>query len=405
MKISIFLKLFSGVALAQIIVFICTPFLANSYGAEAFGEFGFFFTIASVLAIIYVGRLDLAISKARTIVDCKIIITGIVLLSFCSVFLTFLICQLLLKDIINIEFWKLVCGGIGFGLFLISNSILIFNEDYLNLAKQKVTRALLTVSFQFILLFILPNEGLIIGCTVSYILASLIYLTRQFKPCYKRFWLAVSIALVKHKGILKYNLSNDLISAFSQNMPVFLAATVSLNVAGVYFLAERLIRTPIYLIASTIRPVIIRSFVSLDYNDKVSRYKLYIIQLFVFSIALFLVYIIISSILFDYYNFDEWLDLEFYMTSIILWTLASLINTPTNAFLTQTGRSKLLFYFEIVILFVRLVPAYLLFLDLIGFKIFVLCFVTLSVIGYLFIIVFVLMSSKIACETPNGFEN
>jgi len=386
----ILLKLFSGVALAQGIVFAFTPILASYYGVEVFGEFGFFYTVASILSIVYIGRLDLAISKAKSFFECRIALSGIMFFFIISSFISYFLYQVsfTLFDFDQIGFFELFMGGVAIGVFLVSNSLMVYHEDYSGLAKQKVVRAFLTVSLQFGLFFLMPNEGMIYGCIVSYIIVSIMFSFKDFKPVLKRNMKAVFVAMERHKNIIKYNLTNDLICAFSANLPVLLAMTVSAKVAGVYFLAERLVRTPIYLIGTTIRPIIIRSFIGLDRHEKIKKYKSYIKKLMYLSFFILTLYFSMAWVAFDYVDLYKWVDLWLYARAIVCWALASLVNTPTSAFLTQTDKSNVLFYAECITLIVRLVPGALLMLGMIKFAEFILAFSALSIVGYLVLVVF-----------------
>lgn len=389
MKKTLF-KLFSSVAIAQGLVFLATPFLANLYGPAQFGEFGVFFTVSSICGVIFIGRLDVAINKSKSPSEVKSIlglsvVFGLAVLTLLVV--TYLTASLFFKFPFNLA--ELIFGSIAYGAFLQSNALLIFKNNFNALAHQKIVRSLMTLTFQFSLVVASWFNGLIMGTVLSYLILAAVYSYEHFKISLNDVTRGAKIALKRHKNILRFNLSNELVSMVSHSLPLLLIMTFNIEIAGVYFLAERLIRTPLYLVSSTIRPIIIRKLVYFDSLDKKVLYRKYLSKLFLLSICIALIYKVTALYIFKYFTFVEWPNLSFYLDIVMIIGLCNLINTPTNAYLTQINQSHYLLVYEFIFFILKLIPSSLYFLGNIEFEQFIVYFSGISVIGYLSLIAFV----------------
>src|ERR1044072_1064252 len=56
-----FLALASGTTISQVIGLLCMPILTRLYGPDAFGRFGIYYAIISILGSLSTGRLELGI--------------------------------------------------------------------------------------------------------------------------------------------------------------------------------------------------------------------------------------------------------------------------------------------------------------------------------------------------------
>lgn len=386
-------KLFGGVASAQAIVFAATPFLAKLYGPENFGIFGTFFTIASLLAIVFSLRLDLVISKAQNPSEVEQALTlftsGLVFFIPFSFFCAFLYSVTVLAIPFQMIIFS-VMGGVILAFFNLSYAFLVYQEQYSKIAKQKIYRALITVLLQFILVLFL-DEGMLIGTLVSYLLTGLIFwnIRPYFQP--KQF---LKINLLSnyntHKEIMKFNTLSDVINFISQQLPMLIAIGLGSGIVAPYFLAERLVRTPVYLLAQTARPLIIRKLVSAK-SDIVEVYFKIVIKLVCLSCGLSLVAYGAIFIFFKNFDISGWQSLDFYLYLISVWAISSLVNTATTPFLTIINRSSVLFKLESVGLALKLISVGLYFLFAFTFKDFLVYFSIFSVFWY-FVIFLVCLS-------------
>ncbi|NOH24990.1 hypothetical protein [Vibrio europaeus] len=386
-------KLFGGVAIAQAIVFLATPILAKLYGPESFGLFGTFFTISSLLAIIFSLRVDLVISKSQDSCDVEqalsIFLLGLVFfLPACllvSLFYSYFISPISLSLVLYC-----VVGGIVFAFFNLSYAFLVYQECYTAIAKQKVMRALITVAIQFTLVAYL-QEGLIVGTLVSYLVTSLIFW--NVKPYLRKLEFTVqqiSSAYKNHKEIIKFNTLSDVANFVSQQLPMFIAMTLGSSVVAPYFLAERLVRTPIYLIAQSVRPMIMRQLVAAS-NISQSYFRI-VAKLVVLAISLTVIAYVAIYLLFKYFNFPGWQNLDLYLYLITAWAMASLVNTATTPFLTIIKKSSVLFKLEVSALTIKAGGVFLFYLYDFTFVQFIFLFSGFSVFWYC--VIFVVCFSK-----------
>lgn len=386
-------KLFGGVASAQAIVFAATPFLAKLYGPENFGIFGTFFTIASLLAIVFSLRLDLVISKAQNPSEVEQALTlftsGLVFFIPFSLFCAFLYSATVLTLPFQMIIFS-VMGGVILAFFNLSYAFLVYQEQYSKIAKQKIYRALITVLLQFIFVLFL-DEGMLIGTLVSYLLTGLIFwnIRPYFQP--KQF---LKINLLSnyntHKEIMKFNTLSDVINFISQQLPMLIAIGLGSGIVAPYFLAERLVRTPVYLLAQTARPLIIRKLVAAK-SDIVEVYFKIVIKLVCLSCGLSLVAYGAIFTFFKNFDISGWQSLDFYLYLISVWAISSLVNTATTPFLTIINRSSVLFKLESVGLALKLISVGLYFLFAFTFKDFLVYFSIFSVFWY-FVIFLVCLS-------------
>ena len=273
------LKLFSSISIAQVIPFIITPILMQFFSAETFGVYGLYITICSILGTIANGKYDTAIMLPKKETDS----INILAINFLIAFLFSTLCFSALNICHEFLFHKTGYQLLNHYYFIIPITVFLISINqsmiiWLNRKKEYnkiATRNILKSSTNSISSLILGiksvNFGLIIGNLISLIIIT----------CTNIFYLSknVKLSLINTKSIIsnfnKYidflkfsTLSNLFNSLSSLGMTTIVIIFFGPKIAGLYFLAEKLIAIPISLITSSISQVYFEKASKLFHSNK-----------------------------------------------------------------------------------------------------------------------------------------
>ena len=279
------IKLFTSISIAQIIPIVILPILTQYFSPEQFGVYGLYVSVCSILGVVASGKYDVAIMLPKKKID-AINVLG---LSFLITFLFSIFCFSIL-NIFNDQFFQLTQSEmlkkyyiiIPISIFLISinQSILVwFNrmKYYNTIAKQNILKS--STNSISALIFGVKDiaSGLILGHIISLIAVSfwnIFKLMKEFpiklidqKIMRKNF--------KKYIDFLKFSTISNLFNSFSNiGMTTVIIIFFGPKIAGLYFLAEKLIAIPISFITSSISQVYFEKASKLFHVDKVELLKL-----------------------------------------------------------------------------------------------------------------------------------
>ena len=279
------LKLLTSISIAQLIPIIITPLLTQYFTPEQFGLYGLYISVCTICGAIASGKYDVAImlpkrkKDALNILALSLLITflfSIIILSLFNIFHRFIF--------FNKEYELLLkyYGIIPLSIFLISiNQSLINllnrNKKYNSIAKQNILKSASNSLSALVLGIKKINSGLIVGHLISLILIS----AWNIKLCLKEFnWKVItSDSMIKnfkkYIDFLKFSTLSNLFNSFSNiGMTTIIIIFFGPKIAGLYFLAEKLIAIPISFITSSISQVYFEKASKLFYSDKLSLLKL-----------------------------------------------------------------------------------------------------------------------------------
>ena len=301
------LKLFSSISISQLIPFIITPILMQFFSAEAFGLYGLYITICTILGTIACGKYDTAIMLPTRDKDGINIlaITFIIALIFSS--LCFSVLNLSHGFLFQKTGYQLLNNYyfiIPITIFLISINRSMFiwlnrKKEYNKIATQNILKSSTNSIASLFLGLKKVNFGLIIGNIISLIIitcTNIFYLSKSIKISSVSSKLMIS-NFNRYIDFFKFSVPANLFNSLSSlGMTSIIIIFFGPKIAGLYFLAEKLIATPISLITSSISQVYFEEASKLFHSNKrkllslthsLQKNILYILLPFLLFVSLF----------------------------------------------------------------------------------------------------------------------
>ncbi len=358
----------SGTFLSQLVLVLFLPILSRIYTPNEFGLYSLFIAFSSSLAIISTLTYDRAIVLPKEKEDAKLIsILSIIICLFTSVLFAFI---LYVFD----DFFLKYFGGYKFILFLIPLKILqsglqlifdeisIRNKFYLTLSSLRASNSLIVSIIQFIAKFSYKIDGLIFGKFIGdlFILVAIIIInirkkTIDFKNCTFE-----SLKRVAKKNFLfpKFYLPQIGFNNISLNLPfIMLPYFYSLEVAGLYGMAIRILEQPIRLISTSTQSVFYQK-ASKMFSNKISFYNLYLetskglLKIFILPAIIVLFF---GPTLFTFFLGNQWYDAGVIAQLLIIWLTIGFIKTPSTMTFSIIGKQKVQMYGELMLLILRFI--------------------------------------------------
>lgn len=273
------LKLVASISFAQLIPIIITPILTQYFSPNQFGIYGLYVSVCSILAIIAAGRYDVAIMLPKNKSDSN----NILALSLSIAFIFSILCYSILNIFhshlffsIESDFLKKYYFIFPISIFLISinQSVILWlnrEKQYSKIATQNILKSS-TNSFSSLLLgFQNIISGLIIGHIVSLVSISLWNIR-----CLINNYNVNDINLKrlrknfnKYIDFFKFSTISNLFNSLSNiGMTTIIVIFFGPKIAGLYFLAEKIIVVPISLLTTSISQVYFEKASKLFYVNK-----------------------------------------------------------------------------------------------------------------------------------------
>ena len=279
------IKLFTSISIAQIIPIVILPILTQYFSPEQFGVYGLYVSICSIFGIVASGKYDVAIMLPKKKIDAINILT----LSFLITFLFSIFCFSIL-NIFNDQIFQLTQSEIlkkyyviiPISIFLISinQSIIVwFNrlKHYNTIANQNILKSSSNSISALIFGLKNINSGLILGHIVSLIAVSFLNISQLMRkfPAKLINQKIMRKNFKKYIDFLKFSSISNLFNSFSNiGMTTVIIIFFGPKIAGLYFLAEKLIAIPISFITNSISQVYFEKASKLFHSDKIELLKL-----------------------------------------------------------------------------------------------------------------------------------
>ncbi|MCW8930055.1 MAG: oligosaccharide flippase family protein [Gammaproteobacteria bacterium] len=366
------LILFSGAGIAQLLLVLITPWLTRLYSPEEFGVFLMFLAIIGIIQPAVTGRYDKAIilpgiekNAVNIIVLIGIISTILSLFIYVLIILAPKYLSILFFD--SQQYKKL--------LFIIPPTLVLYalnqsliqwlvrKGQYKNITLARVIRSLgIAVGQIGLSQFNLHSYGLILGFMVGEVLI-FVFLYRLFMQQIKGLIYTISkvriVALArKYKDFPKFDVISCVFNQASHQMPIiFLGAFISIEVAGLYGLTQRVLATPIGLISTSIVDVF-KKTANTNYRNTGSCRSDYV-QLFgillKLSILPFIILFVWGEGLFAFVFGDEWRYSGYYAQILSLALFIRFISNPLSAMFHIAEKQKYNLYGNILLFISTLV--------------------------------------------------
>jgi O-antigen/teichoic acid export membrane protein len=254
------LTLLSGTVFGQLIVLAISPLLTRLYTPQQFGEFSIYVVILYIFMAISAGRYDAAITVAKSTKDANSLARYSIIFSTATatVVLIFLTIHLLLhynnfvKDLQLLLPVSIFLAGINTALV----NIQLRRQKQRTVAVSRTIQALTSGTAQVLFGFFRMNSlGLIAGQALG-LLASLSSLAN------KRLLKAINLrnignnranVLRRYASFPKFEMASALAAVANNHIPTIIIGLLSAtSSAGAYALAQRVIATPLNIIAGSI---------------------------------------------------------------------------------------------------------------------------------------------------------
>lgn len=363
------LKLVSGVAFSQIISFFSFPILAFLYSPSQFGVLGIFMSVSSIIIGCVYLRLEYSIVVIKKEVDImfmtKICLFLGLSLSILSTVIYFLFTKFFYGDLLLNKL------TLFFFVYLTSESIVQLACQYLNRKKYyiyisaiKVINSVIFLSVSFILYYSsFSNYGLIIGIVAASCI-NLIFIILRFYSYFKlslasklKFSYAKSL-IFKYKNFSIYTMPNDFLNTFSRQLPFFiLPKFFSLDLVGIYTLANKLVFAPVTLVGYSYGQVFFQRL-SRIYNFNAKKifffFKKNLFWLLTISVPVFLIFFILTPYFTSYFTDSKWASLSQIIRLLFPWAFFLFISTPLTFLFIVLNKQKNFLIYETILFSGRL---------------------------------------------------
>ncbi len=365
------LSLFSGSFVSQLIFLVFTPLITRIFSPSEMGEYAVFLSLSTIITIFSTLRFEDAILLAKSKRDSQSLAIISLISSIFVIILLFIVIFFLedkISQILNInsEILFLICIS-GFTLSLRETliNLLMKNNDFSKVAINKAQNALGINSLQYfsksILGFSMLSFSKVIIDIISLIPLFFTYFSKSSIQLKDFLYFKLKKIAKIYRNFPLYNFPSALINIISQNLPLlFISTFYSIELAGFFSLATRVLRLPVELISNSVRKVYYNEASNLQENklEMFSLYKKVTGILFIIFIPIFLIIFFAGEEIFSIILGNEWSKSGQISRLLILWFLMLFINAPSIVSFNILGKQKVLFYFEIISLLTRFLALY-----------------------------------------------
>lgn len=361
--------LFTGSTLAQLIPIAIAPILTRLYSPEEFGLLAIFISLAAIFSPIASLRYELSILLPKSNSDAKdlaYLCFGII----CFFTLIFFVI-ILFARILFFEFFI----GLGVGnyifllpvLFFLMGTFNVFNQLKVRVKDFKIITfavslkaigiSLIQASLGFLKI---GSLGLIMGQIIGITLAILYFLSKTpsiLKVTFNSLLKRTKKLAIRYKNFPLFSSAGALANSASFNLLTFLISIFySVSTLGFFSLASRMLAIPTGLISQSIGQVYFeaaRTEYHITANAK-ETFKLTAKKLIFISLIIFLPLYFLTPTLFKFYFGDQWLLAGIYAQSIIPYIAVQFIVSPLQLTFEIFEKQKVLFFWQIGLLFISL---------------------------------------------------
>lgn len=360
--------MFKGTFFAQIISILGALFLAKIYGSEAYGVFGIFISISSILAILNTLQIDTIIVISKNKKDSINLMNSLFFITvFISLF-TFVIYYILfvVLEFNQFKFEVLILSFLASILLSfnrIHEAFFTFIKNFAPIANTKIFLSFFNVFFQFILFYNFKVTGLVIGNIIATSLITIFYFLKNKKYITKIGLQQLKQRIIKNNTIIKYIFPSSLINSLAINlMPILIVTFFSLKESGVYFLSLKILAIPLFLISSSISQVYYQKSSEMFLNSKEKLFGL-TKKLVMSNLGIMLLFIILINTIGIYFLelfFDKnWDNLRLFTFILSFLILARSSFNPISNIIIVLNKNHISLFFNCYLLLVNLAAIYL----------------------------------------------
>jgi len=360
----------SGTAVAQVLGFALTPIISRLYSPSDFGVFGSFYAISAVIAAGTTLQYTQAIMLPK---EKKDAINLFILSCLCTVavgFLCFIFCLLastFVNGLMKTEgVWALsllVAATVVGGLNQSCQAWCVRAKAFKHTAASQVIRSLskngARIGFGYLKI---GAAGLIVSNVLGNILASL-NLIRVLLPdllAFRRYirWDRIKQLAKDYRDFPMYSASQNVINSLSSGFAVLLLTHFyGIAIAGAYAFGMSILWTPMSLLIGALRQVLFQKAAETQHHGG-SLTPLYMkVTAGLFALAFFpsVVLFIWAPEIFTWIFGSQWYTAGEFAKFLILWMMFTFCNLPAVLFAQIIRIQRSVFFYDLVLLAVRVV--------------------------------------------------
>lgn len=331
---------------SQAINFLFYPILTRSISPEAFGLFAILVSFVSVFSIFAFGRLELLLPKFQNKFErqqlfkaCLLFFLFVLLIAFIVV--TFFSNDLFqISDIKEIEYWA-ISVFVTFATTSFSNlssSYLVALNSYKTLTISRILQPIVVISSTFLASQVVTGYlALFIGLNVANAVSILIALFQIFvvkKEWVSQFDILKCFSIYKeNKKMILVNSPHAIIDSVQTNFMNFsMGKFYGMSSLGQYAMANRLVRSPMNIISSSIGQVFYGDIYK--YLNDPKKLKEFVTQVLV--VLTLLAFVVSAAVwIFAKYFYlaifgEKWGESANLVVALIPWMLANFISSPLS---------------------------------------------------------------------------
>ena len=335
-------KLVGATGLAQVIQLIATPVLTRIYSPDEFATYQYFYSIASVIAVIATFRYELAVVIPKEPSDARSIATA-------GIFISFLLSLLTLTTLLVLQltgtlgvpplFYLLPVYVLAAGIFQTFNYWSIRNGTFnLNFAGRVGSSFMQSILGILIGFSGFTSVGLIIAVVSGQITSALI-LAKNYLLKPTSFITGISKEKIKRQlqeqnKFPKFNAPHALLDTLQDHGIIFVLSIYFENsLIAFYGQAFRLLKAPVGFIGAALHQVFYPNFTRRYQEGEnlqplvISFYK----RLTLLGGPFFLILAFIAIPLFKWYLGTEWEQVGFIVQLLLPWLFLNFIASPLSS--------------------------------------------------------------------------
>lgn len=367
-----FILTLSGSTVAQILPILITPVLAVLYSPTELGVFGVF------LAYTYILSKTLSLSYFQTIMLPRSDIKGMSLLwlSLIIAIISSIGVVIVLSLLSHFNYHlpvalssNILALGLANFAFIANISIEVWltrKKDYKLLSVSRMIRAGLVALLSVALYYLFKNSNGLVYSFVAGNLISMLYLLAKIfsKNSKLLYYNSMYVILGQGKRYLNYSIYNTpayLVNNMTNYLPVFfIEKYFDPRIVGYYYLADRVIRSPLGLISDSFASVLYQHLSVIDKSRMIQEVNKYGKILAVIALVVIILFFFGGGFLFDLFFREEW-SLAFpIMKVVILYGAMQMVSAIYCLPFKIAELNKQYMYWEILRFCIVLTPMLLL---------------------------------------------
>lgn len=363
--------LMSGTMIAQAIPLAIAPILTRLYSPSNFGVFALYTAIVSMLSVIVTGRYELAIILPESeedafnifILTSIIILISTLLFTFIIVFFKSQIVHMLRIPDIGSWLYFVPLSIFIIGFYQAVNNWLIYKRKFKMLATTRICQSGLVGGVQvgfgslgFTINGLIPGQIIGQGLTIGLVGMRV---WKNFKPRFSGVTKEKILQQAKrYKKFPKYSLVADFVNIAANQIPYFMFNRYfGMVILGFYSLAQRVLGTPISLIAFSLLEVF-KERASRDYRDTGNCRDIYtktFKHLFLLSIVPALILFIAAPQIFTFIFGRNWTIAGEYTQILSVMFFLKFISSPLSCIIYIAEKQNYDLYGQLLLLVFALV--------------------------------------------------